>query len=298
MTKDVKPPQETHGPNNPGFLFIMECNIIKKMEIQYDLQIQGLGGKKILVIGCVHGDELIGQKVITELRKLEVSEGTLITILANKRAMKAGKRFLEQDLNRSFPGKKEGNYEERLAYELLPIIQEADIVLDIHSTTTDTTSAIILTKVNKSIKQLLLTFKPQRVVIMEKGVGKTALTGYCKAGISFEYGKEKSRQAYLDTLNDIKKIIAHYGLIKNFHSEKKILKPRTEYYEVLRTLERFSGFKLEKTIKNFVLVKKNSVIAKKKTEVQKAPHDFYPLLFGPISYKEIWGFMAKKKKEI
>lgn len=259
---------------------------------------QGSGGKKILVIGCVHGDELIGQRVIAELRRLEISQGTLITVLANTRAMKAGRRFLEQDLNRSFPGRKEGNYEERLAYELLPIVRDADIVLDIHSTTTDTTSAIILTKVNKSIKQLLLSFKPQRVVVMQKKVGKTALTGYCKAGISFEYGKEKNRQAYLETLNDVKKIIIQYGLVKNVHSQEKTLRPRTEYYEVLETLERPPGFKLEKAIKNFMLVKKNSVVAKKGTEVQKAPNDFYPLLFGPISYKEIWGFMSKKRRGI
>ena len=266
------------------------------MKVEYDKQVQGGGGKNILVIGCVHGDELIGEKVIKELRKLTILNGTLVTVLANTPAMKAGKRFIDQDLNRVFPGNPQGNHEEQLAYSLVPLLKEADIVLDIHSTTTDTTSAIILTKVNQSIRQLLSIFNPQRVVVMEKKVGKAALTGYCKAGISFEYGKDKNEKAYKETLADIMIILGGYGMIE----KKKISKPthKTEYFEVLGVLTRPAGLKLEKTIKNFALVKKGEIVSRGRALVQKAPRNFYPLLFGPISYKEIWGFMAKKVGEI
>ena len=264
------------------------------MKIDYDKYVQGNGGKNILVIGCVHGDELIGEKVIKELRKLIILNGTLVTVVANTRAMKAGTRFIDQDLNRSFPGDPQGNQEEQLAYSLIPLLKEADVVLDIHSTTTDTTSAIILTKVNQSIRQLLSIFNPKRVVVMEKKVGKTALTGFCKAGISFEYGKDKSEKAYKETLTDIIKILEGYGMIKG--KKKKISKPthKTEYFEVLGVLVRPDGLKLEKTIKNFSLVRKGEVVARGGVYLQKAPRNFYPLLFGPISYKEIWGFMARK----
>ncbi len=268
------------------------------MKIEYDKQVQGGGGENILVIGCVHGDELIGEKVIKELRKLTVQNGTLVTVIANTRAMKEGKRVIDQDLNRVFPGNPQGNHEEQLAHSLIPLLKEVDIVLDIHSTTTDTTSAIILTKVNQSIKQLLLVFNPKKVVVMEKKVGKTALTGFCKAGISFEYGKDKSEKAYKETLMDIIKILEGYGVIKG--KKKKISKPthKTEYFEVLGVLVRPNGLKLEKKIKNFSLVRKGEVVARGGVHLQKAPRNFYPLLFGPVSYKEIWGFMAKKVKSI
>ena len=188
--------------------------------MNYNLKIQGTVGKKILVIGCVHGDELIGQKVINHLRQLKISGGTLTTVIAHTKAIKAKKRFIDQDLNRSFPGKAKGNHEEQLALSLLPLIKKADIVLDIHSTTTDTTSAIILTKVNPSIRKLLITFNPKRVVLMEKKVAKTALTGYCKAGISFEYGKDKSETAFQETLTDILKILAAHRLVKESKTRK------------------------------------------------------------------------------
>ena len=133
---------------------------------------------------------------------------------------------------------------------------------------------------------------------MEKKVAKTALTGYCKAGISFEYGKDKSETAFQETLTDILKILAAHRLVKESKTRKVLAKSQTEYFQVLGTLNRPAGFKLNKAIKNFLLVRKGELIASLKTEGQKAPRDFYPLLFGPISYKEIWGFMAKKVKRI
>lgn len=266
--------------------------------MKYDKQIQGNGGKNILVIGCVHGDELIGQKVISELRKLTISRGTLVTVIANTRAIKAGKRFMDQDLNRSFPGKPNGNHEERLAHSLLPLIKKADIVLDIHSTTTDTTLAIILTKVNQSIRRLLYSFSPKRVVMMEKKVGKAALTRYCKAGISFEYGKDKSEKAYKETLADIIKIIEGYGMIEKKKKRISKIVRKTEYFQVLGIIARSADFKLEKTINNFSLVKRGKIISRNGECIQRAPRNFYPVLFGEKAYEEIWGFMSKKVKPI
>lgn len=268
------------------------------MTLHYDKHIQGNNGKIILVMGCVHGDELIGETIIRQLRKIILRNGTLITILANVHAMKAGRRYIDQDLNRSFPGDRNGNYEERLAHSLLPVLKSADIVLDIHSTTTDTASAIILTKVNREIRDLLKLFHPKRVVVMEKKTGRTALTGHCKAGISFEYGKDKSKEAYQETLNDILKILRASGMIVG--KGRFVPKPKhiTEYFHVFGVLVRPIGFKLEKSIRNFSLVRKGSIVARNGSRTQKSEQDFHPILFGKRSYEKIWGFMAKKVKRI
>lgn len=265
--------------------------------MNYDKKIQGKGGVNILVIGCIHGDELIGQRVINELRRLIISRGTLVTVIANMRSIKAGKRFIDKDLNRSFPGNKKGKHEERLAYALFPLIKRADIVLDIHSTTTDTTSAVILTKVNKSIKQLLSIFNPKRVVVMENKFGKTALSRYCKVGISFEYGKDKSEKAYKEILKDIRFILLGYGMIEGNKMVSKITH-KTEYFQVVGELARPNGLKLEQAIKNFSLVQCGEIIAQKGDCIQKATRNFYPFLFGEKAYKEIWGFMLKKVETI
>ena len=246
-----------------------------------------------MVIGCLHGHELIGKRVIEELRTLSISGGTLITVIANTRAIKDGVRFISQDLNRAFPGKQDGNYEQRLAHELMPLLKKADIVIDIHSTTVGLASSVILTKVNNPIRKLLSFINPKRVIVMQKKVGKTSLTGNCKAGISLEYGADKSERAYKENIRDILNILNGYGISTGRKASAKGA-TKTEYFESLGTLSRRPGFKLKKEIKNFLLVKKGDVIGTKGEEEQQAEFDFYPFLFREKSYKEIWGFMAKK----
>lgn len=87
----------------------------------------------VYVNACTHGNERVGARILEALRDIPIKQGTLILNIANKEAFLSGKRFIDQDLNRVFPGKPDGNTEERLAYELAPLVQTADIVLDIHS---------------------------------------------------------------------------------------------------------------------------------------------------------------------
>lgn len=262
------------------------------MKDHFDIKIQGEGKPKILIIGCVHGDERIGQKVINDLRQLKINKGSLITILANTTAIKNKVRFLDQDLNRSFPGKRGGNHEEHLAYELLPVLRKADIVIDIHSTTTETRDAIILTKINDLIRSLLDIINPRRVVLMPPRLRKVALSGHVKAGISLEYGKENDPVVLNRTLRDVKRVLAAYGMIKQTRRHEK--RKDTQYYKVLTSVPKSESFKLERNIKNFVPIKKGAVISRCGSKVQTATTDLIPFLVGPKAYKDIWGFAARE----
>ncbi|MCG2809538.1 MAG: succinylglutamate desuccinylase/aspartoacylase family protein, partial [Candidatus Portnoybacteria bacterium] len=73
---------------------------------------------KVAIIGCVHGDEVIGKKIINELKNLKFKEGSLGFFIANQPALNKNKRFIKQDLNRSFPGNINGIAEEKIAYSL------------------------------------------------------------------------------------------------------------------------------------------------------------------------------------
>ena len=69
----------------------------------------GKGKPYICIIGCLHGDEIIGKKAIDVFKRLNLKRGTITFIIAHSAAMKKNKRFLDRDLNRVFPGKKIGN---------------------------------------------------------------------------------------------------------------------------------------------------------------------------------------------
>lgn len=88
---------------------------------------------KVLVIGGMHGNETLGIEVV-KLFKHNPVIGVDV-LLANEQAIDGNCRFVEQDLNRSFPGNsKSTKYESRRAAEILTQTKKYDVVLDFHNT--------------------------------------------------------------------------------------------------------------------------------------------------------------------
>src|SRR5690242_12123871 len=100
-------------------------------QIQPIIDIKGKGKPVIGIVGAMHGNES-GPAIIEKLKKLKVRK-TIKYIIANPEAREKNVRFIDSDLNRSFPGKKDGNREERLAYQLRKIGKDIDILIDLHS---------------------------------------------------------------------------------------------------------------------------------------------------------------------
>ncbi|MED5371008.1 MAG: succinylglutamate desuccinylase/aspartoacylase family protein [Myxococcota bacterium] len=97
----------------------------------------GSPGPHLTLCCLTHGDETGSLPAAIEL--LESLDGgrplvgSLTVILGNPRAAQAGVRFTEADLNRVFlPGP--DSYERRRAAALMPLLAQADVVVDIHQT--------------------------------------------------------------------------------------------------------------------------------------------------------------------
>lgn len=88
--------------------------------------------KKLLVIGGLHGKEPLGVDVVQQLQ--QHPRASLDAMIGNQEAVAAGTRFVDDDINRIFPGQPDGNKEERLAYEITELGQKYDLVIDIHNT--------------------------------------------------------------------------------------------------------------------------------------------------------------------
>jgi succinylglutamate desuccinylase len=245
----------------------------------------------VAVVGCVHGDELIGKRVIEDLKKIKLKKGKLVTIIGNEKALKMKRRFIDQDLNRSFPGKENGNYEQRIAFNLKKKMEEVDFAIDIHSTVTKVKDLVIITKFNREVSELLKSLTPKRVALMKSHIGKKALTYYCKAGISLEYGKDNNISVQRKILEDIMIMLARLEMVDYEFKEKKY---KPELYRIKGTVRKKEKFKLNDVIENFKLVKERSLIASNGKEKEHAKESFYPILFGKNSYRDIYGFAAKK----
>lgn len=251
---------------------------------------KGNGRPIVVIVGSMHGDEPVGKKAIDEINKQKIIFGTLITIVANPKALAAGKRFIDDDLNRLFPGSPRGNYEQKIAAALSPILRQADYVLDIHSTTTNTVGAAIIKKKNKKVKKFLAILCPPKVVVMPKGIGDKSLVNFCN-GVSLEYGRHHDQKTYKKSMDSILALLSSLGMIKEKTPRHK---DKTEYYSVYEAELKPAGFKMNRRIKNFILVKKGDILGFVGKEKILAPESFYPVLFGPNSYSDIMGFKARR----
>ena len=245
---------------------------------------------KIILNILTHGDERIGLKVEKEIQKLNINRNTLTVQTANSKAFKLRKKFIDQDLNRSFPGKKAGNYEEKLAYKLSAAIKSADLVFDIHSTRSELKDAIIVTKLDGETLKYVKAIQPKYVLIMNT-TKNNALISQAKIGIAFEYGKDNDPDALKKIIRDIKRVFCYIGLI-----DAKLRKRRQiiSYFNVVSEIKKPKGYKLLKKIKNYKLIRKGEVFAANGKNYLVAENDFYPILFGESNYKTIFGFKGKK----
>jgi uncharacterized protein len=101
----------------------------------------GRPGPTLLVTGGVHGNEHCGPKairqVITEIASgaLTLKRGKLIAVpVVNLLAHERNVRFVDENLNRIFMHHDSPKtHEQRVANEILPLIDECDFLLDLHS---------------------------------------------------------------------------------------------------------------------------------------------------------------------
>jgi predicted deacylase len=100
-------------------------------------------GPVVWLTGCVHGDEVTGivtiQEVFKKIQKNPLLRGTLCAFpLMNPIGFEAASRNItisREDLNRSFPGDKNGSLAERIADKIFTTIEQTKpaLVLDLHN---------------------------------------------------------------------------------------------------------------------------------------------------------------------
>jgi succinylglutamate desuccinylase len=103
----------------------------------------GEGGPHVVVTGMIHGDETGSLPAIVQILD-ELADGTrtfggrVTFAIGNPEAGLQGVRFLESDLNRVFVDEPPDTHEGRRARELKPILDAADIYVDLHQTILET----------------------------------------------------------------------------------------------------------------------------------------------------------------
>ena len=153
---------------------------------------------KILVIGGMHGNEMLGIDLVKSLQENPLEN--IDSVLANEEAIKINKRFVEQDLNRSFPGvKSSGIYEQQRPIELLKMCKEYDIALDFHNTfCPDNDCTFVGEGANEELLGASRLLGLPRVIVADYD----CINKYALNCVSIEISVEKFRFVYRMTLED------------------------------------------------------------------------------------------------
>lgn len=120
---------------------------------------------KFLVIGGLHGNEPLGLDVCKRLEKLKLPY--LDVFYGNPIAIEKNVRFVEEDLNRAFPGDPKGSIEAKRAVEIIKICKGYDFVIDFHNTYCPNNDCTFIGSLSKSAFQLPLFLGLNRVVMAD-----------------------------------------------------------------------------------------------------------------------------------
>ena len=247
----------------------------------------------VAIVACMHGDEIAGKYVIDTLKKDPYIRNRVGFFIAHPEALKLKKRFIEKDLNRSFPGKKKGITEEKLAYKLRNELKKFDIVIDLHATNSNIDSLIIVTGLGTKIKKLLKLIPIRKVAFINKKVfGGKEMIRYCKIGASLEYGPDKSGRNYKKILKHVKIMLSNIGIING----RKRLSSLKTLYRVSGVYPVKKNFRQNGGLYDFRFIKKGQIIGRIPDKYVKSNRNFYPLFLGKGRYKDTFALISPRKE--
>lgn len=200
-------------------------------------------GANILILGAVHGNETAGtfaqQKIIEQIQKKElILQAGQITFLpiVNEAAYQKDCRFVDINLNRVVRFHQQPkNNEEKIANELIKLIDACDVMLDLHSTHCPDDEAFAFIDYPTALNKELLSLIPVKTALAgwpQIYAGNSAIENYCteeyahrhgKRGITVECGYHKAPLATDIAKQSILNVLAYF---KNIAQEPIFYQPK------------------------------------------------------------------------
>jgi succinylglutamate desuccinylase len=223
---------------------------------------------KTFVIAALHGDELFGLKIVGRIQRANVDN--ILTKVGHPEAIAMRRRFIDQDLNRSFLSETP-SIETSIAQVIKKEMStyDAELIIDIHTSVSNTGNVAIVAKHTPIIEYVAQALGMEAIVIMPTALAETSLIGcFPEKSLSLEFG----RYARSDKLAD--EIANRIQMLRAGEVPRG---RRIPIFEVYTTIDKhFAGLA---TVKNLEL---------------NAELGGYPFLAGATTYATIGGFLARR----
>jgi predicted deacylase len=252
-----------------------------------DVTTHGPGEPKVAIVGGIHGDEPSGVRAVERLRTAARADdldlrAAIKLVIANPPAIAAGKRYLDSDMNRSFPGDPEGNREQRLAARLAAET-EGLITLSLHSTHSQDDPMALFDRSQRGMLDIAAGL-PVPYVVDHHSVASGSYTEVNDV-VTVESGWQGTEEAAVEAE---KLAIDFLRLTDVLDGEPK--ETETGFFSMRDPVPKPPSDAYEFLAENFELVEAGTVFARAGAVELVADESFYPILMSAVGYATIFGY--------
>ena len=259
----------------------------------------GDGTPEVAVVGGIHGDEPCGVRAVERLVAEDPAvDRPIKLIVANEEALDDGVRYVDEDLNRAFPGDPDADtHEGRLAYDLRRELRGCT-TLALHSTQSYAEPFALVNAVD-AVTRGLVPHLPVDAVVETDKFTNGRLIEHAHT-VEVECGLQGSEAAAENAYWLARAFLAGAGTVAAptaeeeegaaaltgreevpvFRLQEQIPKPEAEEYEVF--------------VANFERVAEGERFAAADGEDLVADKPFYPVLLSAYGYLSVFGYAADR----
>jgi len=247
----------------------------------------GDGEPEVAIVGSIHGDEPCGSVAIEALLDADLDvERPAKLIVANERALRRNVRYVDEDLNRAFPGSPDADtHEGRLAHDLLGEIRGCEI-LSLHSTQSHPEPFALVDELDGQARSVC-PYLSVEALVETAGYSGGRLISYPDV-IELESGLQGSDAAAGNAERLAREFLVSVGVLSGgteppshhpisvFRLDQQIPKPEAERYEAF--------------VENFERVAEGERFAAADGKPLVAEYPFYPILLSAYGYENVFGY--------
>jgi predicted deacylase len=250
----------------------------------------GEGDPEVAVVGGIHGDEPCGVRAVEHLiAERPRVDRPVALVIANEEAAAENRRYLESDLNRSFPGDPEGEtHESRLAHALGEAIGDCT-TLALHSTQSYERMFALVDELGDVEREICPRLSVDAVV--ETGAAEGRIFDAVPTTIEIECGYQGSERAAENAIQVTREFLGATGVLP------KAERPRQDDLPVFRlgeAIPKRAAEEYEVFAENFEEVLAGETFAAADGEGVVADEAFHPVLMSPYGYEDVFGYTAER----
>lgn len=247
----------------------------------------GDGEPEVAIVGGIHGDEPCGPAAVEALLDVDLEvDRPVKLIVVNELACEQGVRYVDEDLNRAFPGAPDAEtHEGRLAHDLLAETRGCE-VLSLHSTQSYGEPFALVDELDGHARSLC-PYLSVEAVVETAGYSGGRLIDYPNV-IEVECGIQGSDAAAENAKTLSQEFLVATGAL----SDERGL-PRNHPIPVFQLTQRISkptDAEYEVFVENFTRVSEGERFAAIDGEPVYADRPFYPVLLSAYGYQTDFGY--------